>query len=72
MTITLLLWLLLAVVVGYMGRHRAAGFFGTFIAAVLFSPLIVVIVLLLSQPARPSRASRTLRQDRLDRLDRLD
>lgn len=55
MTIGFLLWLLLAAAVGYMGRDRAAGFLGTFLAAVFFTPLVVVIVLLLSQPARPVR-----------------
>jgi len=50
-----LIWLLLAALVGYMGRNRAAGFVGTFIAAVLFTPLIVAIVLIASQPARRPR-----------------
>lgn len=47
-----LLWLLLSAFVGYLGRNRAAGFMGTFIAALLFTPLIVSIVLIVSQPAR--------------------
>jgi hypothetical protein len=50
-----LLWLLLSALVGYMGRHRAAGFMGTFIAALLFTPFVVVIVLIVSQPARQPR-----------------
>lgn len=54
MVITLL-WLLLSALVGYMGRNRAAGFMGTFIAALLFTPLIVVIVLIVSRPAPQPR-----------------
>jgi hypothetical protein len=46
-----LLWLLLSVFVGYLGRHRTAGFLGTFLASVLLSPLVVIVVLILSRPA---------------------
>jgi uncharacterized membrane protein len=49
--IYVLLWVLLAAFVGYLGRHRAAGFMGCFLASLLFTPLTVVIVLILSKPA---------------------
>ncbi len=49
--IYLLLWILLAAFVGYLGRHRAAGFLGSFLASLIFTPLAVVIVLILSRPA---------------------
>jgi hypothetical protein len=48
-----LLWFLLAALIGYLGRHRAAGFLGFFLASVFFSPLVAFLILVLSRPARP-------------------
>ena len=54
--VVFLLWILLAVVCGSLGRERKIGGTGAFIIAILFSPLIGFIVVFASskkQPAKP-------------------
>lgn len=55
----LLAWLLLSLAVGYVGRHRAIGFWGFFALSLILSPLIVAVVLLLTSdaPAADERAT---------------
>ena len=45
-----LLWIVASLLVGYLGRHRRIGFWGFSIAAFFFSPLLVVLVLILTAP----------------------
>ncbi len=47
-------WLLLSVLVGYLGRDRRFGFLGCFLASVLLSPLAVALILLATHPT-PTR-----------------
>lgn len=47
----LAIWFLLSVAVGYSGRHRAFGFWGFFLASMIFSPVLVILVLLLTENA---------------------
>jgi len=54
MEILTLVYVLFCVLAGFCGRYRALGFFGTFLASIIFSPLVVVIVLLLTAPSYES------------------
>jgi hypothetical protein len=54
MEIALLVYFLFCVLVGFCGRYRALGFFGTFLASLIVSPLVVVIVLMLTAPSYES------------------
>lgn len=47
----LVIWFFLSVVVGYSGRNRAFGFWGIFLASMFFSPILVMLVLLLTEKA---------------------
>jgi hypothetical protein len=51
MELLLVIYVLFCVLVGFCGRYRALGFFGTFLAAVILSPLVVVIILMLTAPS---------------------
>ncbi|HLJ65371.1 MAG TPA: hypothetical protein VKT70_14745 [Stellaceae bacterium] len=44
------LYLLACIVVGLVGSRRAMGFFAAFFLSLIFTPLIVIIVLQLTQP----------------------
>jgi hypothetical protein len=51
-------WVLGSIVVGWLGRKRAAGFLGFLVASLWLSPIVTVIVLILTSPnASPARAS---------------
>ena len=49
-------WLSLSALVGVMGRRRKFGFWGYFLASILLTPLIGVLLVLASdkRPPRPS------------------
>lgn len=44
-------WIVLSLLVGLFGRDRAFGFWGWFLFAFLFSPLLAVVMLLLAGPS---------------------
>ena len=48
----LLIWILSSALIGYFGRFRAIGFFGFFLLALILSPVLMGIVLLVSMPRR--------------------
>jgi hypothetical protein len=48
-----ILYLVFCFLVGLCGRDRRMGFFGTFLMAFVFTPLVVLIVLLLTAASRP-------------------
>lgn len=52
-----LLWIGLSWVIGLLGRDKKFGFFGNFLVALIFSPLVGAIVLL-AQDSRPPPVSR--------------
>ncbi|HEX3126522.1 MAG TPA: hypothetical protein VH394_04270 [Thermoanaerobaculia bacterium] len=54
------LWVIGSAVVGYLGRHREFGFWGFFLASLLVSPVIVLVVLLVSKTADPPRGGNPL------------
>lgn len=53
----MLLWIALSWVIGMLGREKRFGFFGNFLVAFLFSPVVGAIVLLASD-SRPSPLQR--------------
>lgn len=60
----MLLWIALSWVIGMLGREKRFGFFGNFLVAFLFSPLVGAIVLLASdgRPVHQQRRSSTTQQ----------
>jgi hypothetical protein len=51
----LIVWAILAVVIGFFGRHYRFGFWGYFFATVLFTPVIGVLLLIAAMPRRPDK-----------------
>lgn len=49
----LLIFVLLSIVVGWVGRDRQLGFLGTFVLSLILSPLIALTALLLGQSKPP-------------------
>lgn len=52
MTLSIIAYLILCLIVGIYGSKRDFGFYGFFIASIVFTPLIVFAVLLLSKPEK--------------------
>lgn len=48
--IPILIFLLICLAVGWIGRDRQLGFVGTFLISLLLSPLIALLALLLGRP----------------------
>lgn len=48
--ILLMIYVPLCAIVGFLGRHRSIGFAGVFTSALIVSPIIVALVLLVSSP----------------------
>jgi hypothetical protein len=51
-----LIYLLLSVLVGFVGRSRRLRFVGTFALSILFTPVAVFAVLYLTEPVRQARS----------------
>ena len=51
-TIGVILYLVFCFLVGLCGSQRRIGFFGTFIISVFITPVVMLIVLLLTGPTR--------------------
>lgn len=49
-------YLILCLIVGVYGNNREFGFYGYFIASLVFTPLIVFAVLLLTKPKKDSKS----------------
>jgi hypothetical protein len=52
--LALITYVVFCILVGICGSQRRMGFIGTFIVSLLFTPVIVLIVLLLTGPTRIS------------------
>jgi FtsH-binding integral membrane protein len=50
--VAVILYVVFAILVGLCGSQRRMGFIGTFIVSLLFTPVIVLIVLLLTGPSQ--------------------
>lgn len=48
-----ILWILVAALIGYIGRHRVMGFWGYFLLSLFLGPLIGALVVAISQDMRP-------------------
>lgn len=55
MSLALLLFMLGALVVGFLGRHRRIGFLGFALVSLLITPLLGLLVLILSGDDRVGR-----------------
>jgi FtsH-binding integral membrane protein len=51
-SVAVILYVVFSILVGICGSQRRMGFIGTFIVSLLFTPVIVLIVLLLTGPAQ--------------------
>ena len=51
-SIALVLYVMFSLLVGLCGSQRRMGFIGTFLLSLLFTPVIVLIVLLLTGPSQ--------------------
>jgi hypothetical protein len=51
-SIALILYIVFSLLVGLCGSQRRMGFIGTFIVSILFTPVVVLIVLLLTGPSQ--------------------
>ncbi len=55
MDVTLLLYILVSVLVGFLGRNKKLGFWGYFFGSMLLTPLIGILLVLASSPRNPAR-----------------
>lgn len=44
------MWLFLSLAAGWLGKKRAGGFWGFFIASLVFTPVPVLLILAVTQP----------------------
>jgi hypothetical protein len=51
-SVAFVLYIVFCVLVGLCGSQRRMGFIGTFVVSLFFTPIIVLIVLLLTGPSR--------------------
>jgi Sec-independent protein secretion pathway component TatC len=47
-----IVYIILCVVTGFCGSHRRMGIFGTFVLAIVLTPVVMLPVLLLTGPSR--------------------
>jgi hypothetical protein len=50
-----IIWIVAAIVIGFLGRHRRFGFWGYFFSTVLLTPVIGVLLLIAAIPPKPPR-----------------
>jgi hypothetical protein len=55
MAIILVLYVVFCLLAGLAGSHRRMGFFGTFLLSVVFTPVLVLLLLILTGPSRAER-----------------
>jgi hypothetical protein len=56
--IAIILYVIFSLLVGLCGSQRRMGFIGTFVVSLFFTPVLVLIVLLLTGPAQRARSYR--------------
>lgn len=52
-------WLIFSIICGIIGTTRRTGFWGAFLLAIVFSPVLVLLFLKIFQPATKKRAPET-------------
>lgn len=62
LTLGIVVYIIFSILVGVCGSQRRMGFTGTFILSLLITPLIVLIVLLLTGPSERAEDGRRTRR----------
>ena len=57
-SIAIVLYLIFCVLAGLCGTHRRMGFFGTFLLSLVVTPVVVLLVLILTAPSRRDERDR--------------
>lgn len=65
-------WFLLSIIIGIVGASRTTGFFGAFLLSLLFSPLIGLIIVAVSQRKSDKKSNReSIKSNQLMQLKQL-
>jgi hypothetical protein len=57
-SIAIVLYLIFCILAGLCGTHRRMGFFGTFLLSLVVTPVLVLLVLILTAPSRRDEGDR--------------
>ena len=57
-TIAVIIYILFCLLAGLCGSHRRLGFFGTFIISIVLTPVLVLLVLILTAPSNRAERDR--------------
>jgi hypothetical protein len=57
-SIAIVLYLIFCILAGLCGTHRRMGFFGTFLLSLVVTPVVVLLVLILTAPSRRDEGDR--------------
>ena len=57
-SIAIVLYLIFCILAGLCGSHRRMGFFGTFLFSLIVTPVVVLLVLILTAPSRRDEGDR--------------
>jgi hypothetical protein len=55
LSIAIILYVVFCVLAGLCGSHRRMGFFGTFLLSLFLTPVLVLLLLILTGPSRAER-----------------
>jgi hypothetical protein len=55
LSIAIILYVVFCVLAGFCGSHRRMGFFGTFLLSLFLTPVLVLLLLILTGPSRSER-----------------
>ena len=55
LSIAIILYLVFCLLAGLCGSHRRMGFFGTFLLSIFLTPILVLLLLILTGPSRTER-----------------
>ena len=55
LSVAIVLYLVFCLLAGLCGSHRRMGFFGTFLLSVFLTPVLVLLLLILTGPSRTER-----------------
>ncbi|MGA7490490.1 MAG: hypothetical protein WBW74_26510 [Xanthobacteraceae bacterium] len=55
MAIAVVLYVVFCLLTGFAGSHRRMGFFGTFLLSLVLTPVLVLLLLILTGPSRAER-----------------
>jgi peptidoglycan/LPS O-acetylase OafA/YrhL len=55
LSIAVILYLVFCLLAGLCGSHRRMGFFGTFLLSLFLTPVLVLLLLILTGPSRAER-----------------